>query len=147
MAESLHIKNEISQLARLNEYLLQATGTLGLCPSVYRNLKLAVEEAVVNIIRYAYPGESDRDIHIRLENNREKITVVITDYGIAFDPTAVEAPDISLPLEKRPVGGLGTYLISQLTSGVSYHRTENKNVLELTLIKNPRICPTSTSKK
>jgi anti-sigma regulatory factor (Ser/Thr protein kinase) len=132
MTEPLHIKNEINQLMRLNEYLRQATETLDLSPSVCMNLKLAVEEAVVNVILYAYPGEINKDIFISLEHNEEKVTVVITDYGVAFDPTTAPLPDIALPLEKRPIGGMGTFLIKQLMTKVSYHRTENKNVLTLT---------------
>jgi anti-sigma regulatory factor (Ser/Thr protein kinase) len=133
MAELLHIKNEINQLTRLNEYIRQTTEMLNLSPSVQMNLKLAVEEAVVNVILYAYPGEIDKDIFISLEHNKEKVTVVITDYGIAFDPTTGKEPDITLPLEKRPAGGMGTFLIKQLMTRFSYRRTENKNIL--TLIK------------
>ncbi|MDR1556579.1 MAG: ATP-binding protein [Tannerellaceae bacterium] len=133
MAETLHIKNEISQLTHLDEFLLQSTGSLDLNPGIRMNLKLAIEEAVVNVILYAYPGETDKDIFIHLEHSEKEVCIVITDYGIAFDPTDGEKPDILLPLEKRPVGGLGTFLIKQLMTKVSYCRTGNKNVL--TMIK------------
>jgi anti-sigma regulatory factor (Ser/Thr protein kinase) len=133
MAEPLHIKNDINQLTKVHEYLQQTVGALDLSPSACMSLKLAVEEAVVNVMLYAYPGETDKDIFISLEHDDKKITVVITDYGLAFDPTTREDPDISLPLEDRPIGGLGAYLIKQLMTEVSYRRAGNQNIL--TLIK------------
>ncbi|MDR1918772.1 MAG: ATP-binding protein [Tannerellaceae bacterium] len=133
MAEPLHIKNELNQLTKVHEYLLQAVRALDLNASTCMNLKLAVEEAVVNVILYAYPGETDKDILIRLEHNEKEVKVVITDYGLAFDPTKMKNPDVSLPLEERPIGGLGAYLIRRLMTEVSYRRSGNENIL--TLIK------------
>ncbi|MDR1938437.1 MAG: ATP-binding protein [Tannerellaceae bacterium] len=137
MAEPLHIKNEINQLAKVNEYLRQTVRALGLSSSARTSLKLAVEEAVVNAILYAYPGETDKDIFICLEHNEDKVTVVITDYGLAFDLTAREEPDVSLPLEERPIGGLGTFLVKQLMTEVSYRRIGNKNVLTMVKLIHP----------
>ncbi|MDR1879508.1 MAG: ATP-binding protein [Tannerellaceae bacterium] len=137
MADPLHIKNEIGQLARVNEYLRQAAGELALSASALMSLKLAVEEAVVNAILYAYPGEVDKDIFVRLDCNEEKVTVVITDYGRPFDLTASKDPDISLPLEERPVGGLGAFLVKQLMTEVSYRRVGNRNVLTMVKLIHP----------
>jgi anti-sigma regulatory factor (Ser/Thr protein kinase) len=97
------------------------------------NLKLAVEEAVVNIISYAYPGKEEESISVSLEHGINHLAVVITDTGIAFDPTGKKEPDLSLPLEERPIGGLGTFLLRQLMTNVSYTRLGNKNIL--TMIK------------
>ncbi|GHV47522.1 histidine kinase [Bacteroidia bacterium] len=132
MEKSILIKNELRELTRLNDFIGQAIEELRLAPSTGMNVKLAVEEAVVNCISYAYPGETGKEIFIQLDCEPEKLTVVITDYGIAFDPTAKQDPDVSLPLDRRAVGGLGTYLTKQLMTRVSYCRGEGKNVLTLT---------------
>jgi anti-sigma regulatory factor (Ser/Thr protein kinase) len=133
MAKTLHIKNDIEQLSLLNQFLEESMREFGLDSAVFRNLKLATEEAVVNIISYAYPGKKEEKITICLERNINRLTVVITDTGIAFDPTGEEKPDISLPLEERPIGGLGTFLVGQMMTNVSYTRLGNKNIL--TMIK------------
>jgi anti-sigma regulatory factor (Ser/Thr protein kinase) len=133
MAEELHITNEINQLDHLNEFLRQTTGGFDLRPDVRMNLRLAIEEAVANVILYAYPGETNQDICIRVEHSDTEISIVVTDSGLAFDPTAEKEPDVSLPCERRPVGGLGIVLMKQLMTKVSYSRTGNKNVL--TMIK------------
>ena len=39
--------------------------------------------------------------------------------------------DITLPLEQRPVGGLGIHLVKNLMDAVNYRRSEGRNVLTL----------------
>ncbi|MDR0508182.1 MAG: ATP-binding protein [Dysgonamonadaceae bacterium] len=133
MDNSIQIKNEIQQLTLLNEFITQVIIENCIDPTIGIHLKLAIEEVVVNSIFYAYPEESGRDIFIRLNCEPEKLTVIITDYGIAFNPTDEKAPNITLPLEQRPVGGLGIFLTKKLMTTVAYHRDNDKNVL--TLIK------------
>jgi anti-sigma regulatory factor (Ser/Thr protein kinase) len=133
MVKTLHIKNDIEQLNLLNQFLEESMREFGLDSAVFMNLKLATEEAVVNIISYAYPGKREERITIRLKHDISRLTVVITDTGIAFDPTGGKKPDISLSLEERPIGGLGTFLVRQMMTAVSYTRSGNKNIL--TMIK------------
>ncbi len=133
MVKSLTIKNDIKYLSRVNDLLQVATDKYDLNNTDFMNLKLALEEAVVNIISYAYPGETDKTITIQIEFQPKKMIITITDMGIPFDPTSKKEPDISLPLEERPIGGLGTYLVKQLMTNVTYKRLGGKNIL--TLIK------------
>jgi anti-sigma regulatory factor (Ser/Thr protein kinase) len=133
MVKTLHIKNNIGQLSLLNQFLEESMQEPGPDSAAFMNLKLAIEETIVNIISYAYPGKKEESITIRLEHNANRLAVVITDTGIAFDPTGKKEPDISLPLEERPIGGLGTFLVRQLMTKVSYTRSGNKNIL--TMIK------------
>jgi anti-sigma regulatory factor (Ser/Thr protein kinase) len=133
MIKELHIKNDIKQLSLLDGFLKESIWEFGLDDVVFMNLKLAIEETVVNIISYAYPGKREERITICLEYSINRLVVVITDTGITFDPTSLKRPDISLPLEDRPIGGLGTFLVRQLMTNVSYTRMDNKNIL--TMIK------------
>lgn len=124
----------MGQLSLLNQFLEESMQEYGLEGAARMNLKLAIEEAVVNIISYAYPGKKEENITVSLEHGINRLTVVITDAGIAFDPTDKKKdPDLSLPLEERPIGGLGTFLLRQLMTDVSYTRSGNKNIL--TMIK------------
>ncbi len=133
MTRTLTIQNEIGQLPVIHEFLQQIADDAKLSESISMNIKLAVEEAVVNVISYAYSGEKNKpiDISVRYEKGQMRITIV--DSGIAFDPISNLEPDVTLPLEERPIGGLGTFLYKQLMTEVSYVRSGNKNVL--TMIK------------
>ncbi|MDL2256275.1 ATP-binding protein [Parabacteroides sp. OttesenSCG-928-K15] len=129
MVKELHITNELDQLRLLHEFIEQSAGLFALDPKMCMQLNLALEEAVTNIILYAYPGEKGKDILIRVEKKEESLVVTLVDSGIAFDPTAKEAPDTTLALDERPIGGLGIHLVKQLMTEVKYVREGNKNIL------------------
>lgn len=132
MKKALTIKNDIKQLPCIYEFLQETAHEAGIEESICMNIRLAVEEAVVNVISYAYPDEKDKNIDISIEQTNGDIIITITDSGIPFDPTAKQDPDILLPLEERPIGGLGTFLVKQLMTDVSYTRSGGKNILTMT---------------
>ena len=86
----------------------------------------------VQIILYAYPDKKDQDIRIDMSYEHKRLTIVITDTGIGFNPLERQEPDLTLSLEERPIGGLGIYLVKQLMTEVSYSRSAGKNILTMT---------------
>ena len=101
--------------------------------SLSRQLRLAVEEAVVNVIDYAYPAGQEGDIEIQMKSDGKTLKTIIIDSGVAFDPTAKEKADTSLSAEDRQIGGLGILLVRELMGTINYERENGKNIL--TLIK------------
>ena len=95
-------------------------------------IKLALEEAVTNVILYAYPDKKDQDIRIDMSCENKRLTIVITDTGIAFNPLERQEPDLTLSLEERPIGGLGIFLVKQLMTEVTYSHSDGKNILTMT---------------
>jgi anti-sigma regulatory factor (Ser/Thr protein kinase) len=95
-------------------------------------LNLVLEEAVSNVIFYAFKDQEKHEINISLYLESKTLTIDITDYGIAFDPTLREQPDLTLPAEERPIGGLGIFLIQKIMDTVNYSRNNNQNKLTLT---------------
>lgn len=132
MINTLHIKNELEQLTRLYEFLDLQASTYGLEEQLSMQIKLALEEVVTNVILYAYSDKKDQDIRIDMNYRDELLTIVITDNGTAFNPLEMKEPDISLPPEERPIGGLGIYLVKQLMTEVIYTRSSGKNILTMT---------------
>jgi sigma-B regulation protein RsbU (phosphoserine phosphatase) len=99
--------------------------------SLTMSLNLAIEEAVVNVMDYAYSEGQRGDVDIEVTADQQWLTFVISDTGIAFDPTAKEDVDTTLSAEERPIGGLGIFLVRQLMDVIDYKREGNKNVLTL----------------
>ena len=95
------------------------------------NLTLVLEEAVVNVINYAYPKEEHEYIYLSARMHEGSIVLVLTDTGKEFDPTAAPEADVTLSAEDRQIGGLGIFLIRQIMNEVKYERIEGKNVLTL----------------
>ncbi len=101
---------------------------------VSMNINLAVEEAVANVMKYAYQKGTAGEVRINATAADGLLTIAITDDGAPFDPSQKEDPDVSLPVEERPIGGLGIFLVRQLMDSVAYQRADGKNILTLTKI-------------
>ena len=95
------------------------------------NLNLAVEEAVVNVMTYAYPSGTKGTVNIVASTEGDWMQFVISDTGQPFDPTAQAEADTTLSAEERPIGGLGIFLIRQIMDAVSYMRVDGRNILTL----------------
>ena len=90
------------------------------------------EEAVTNVIMYAYPQGSDGLVDIEAVIRKDSIDFMVIDSGKAFDPTAVPDANIESALEDRPIGGLGIFLVRNIMDTVKYERKEGKNLLSMT---------------
>lgn len=95
-------------------------------------LRLAIEEAVQNIITYAYADAAAPWLEVRAERQGGDLVITLKDGGRPFNPLKHEAPDLSLPAEERPVGGLGIFLTRSMTDAVSYAYEDGCNILTLT---------------
>ena len=120
------MRNDIQQIPTLAEWI----DSLQLPESMNMMVNLALEEAVSNVMLYAYPDTSGQ-VLVEAEKTDEQVTFTITDSGIPFDPTAQSEPDITLSAEEREVGGLGIHLIRQVMDDIRYERRDGKNILTL----------------
>ena len=132
MTNTLYIKNELEQLTRLYAFLDRLAGVYKLEELLSMQIKLALEEAVPNVILYAYPDKKDQEIRIDMSCENKRLTIVITDTGIAFNPLERQEPDLTLSLEERPIGGLGIFLVKQLMTEVTYSHSDGNNTLTMT---------------
>ena len=131
MEKSIILSNDISEISKLNEFVEEIGNEFSLTPDVVFNLNLVLEEAVVNVINYAYPKEDHQSIYLSARLHEDSIILVLTDSGVEFDPTIAPEVDITLSAEERPIGGLGIFLIRQIMNEVKYDRIDGKNILTL----------------
>ena len=131
--ESLTLSNDIHRVPELNSFIDSVTGRLHFDAILARRLRLAVEEAVVNVMEYAYPVNTKGEVNIKVMSDGHRLKVQIVDNGIPFDPTMIEKTDTTLSAEERPIGGLGFMLVRELMDSINYERESNRNIL--TLIK------------
>lgn len=131
MEKSIILANELSEISKLSEFIEEIGNQFALTPDVIFNLNLVLEEAVVNIISYAYPKEDHEKIYLSARMNEDSIILVLTDTGKEFDPTTAPETDVTLAADDREIGGLGIFLIRQIMNEVRYERIDGKNVLTL----------------
>lgn len=98
---------------------------------VLQAVDLALEEHLTNVMTYGYEEAAPRDVRIRLTVDGGWVQVEVEDDGRPFNPLAAPRVDTSLPLEEKPVGGLGIHIIRQFMDELDYHRTGGKNILRM----------------
>lgn len=134
-AEKIVLQNDVHQVPKLNAFVKDIAARNGLEKSAARRLQLAIEEVVVNIMDYAYSPGIAGDIVIEAFCNEKRMKFVVSDEGMAFDPTAVKTPDLSQCVEDRPIGGLGIQLTRQMVDSLNYERIDGRNILTLRIKK------------
>lgn len=131
MEKTLVLQNEIPEISKLALFIDELGEELGLSPELVFNLNLVLEEAVSNIILYAYPKGEHENISLTAKKTENQLLFVLTDTGKEFDPTQMPDADVNLAAEDRQIGGLGIFLIRQIMNQVEYQRIDGRNVLTL----------------
>jgi serine/threonine-protein kinase RsbW len=115
----MQIAAERKNLSTIRNFVAEKAQTAGANPEEIDSLIQAVDEAATNIIVHGYmDGAGFIEIDVLSASN--SVTVILQDKAPFFDPTQVPNPDIHLPLEKRPVGGLGIYLVRQNVDEITH---------------------------
>lgn len=130
---AITLSNDVQEVPLLNTFVDEVCEFNGLDEMATMQMNLALEEAVVNVMSYAYPEGSKGYVDIKAHSDDSRMTFIITDSGKPFDPTTKEEVDTTLPAEERRIGGLGIHLVRHLMDSINYERVDNHNVL--TLIK------------
>ena len=127
----LILHNDIQQIPQLADFIGVIAEEKHLDQGLAMSLNLALEEAVTNVILYAYPKGADGLVDIEAIMARDMLKFIISDSGKPFDPTAAPEADVTLGVEDRPIGGLGIFLVRNIMDTVSYERVDGKNVLSM----------------
>jgi serine/threonine-protein kinase RsbW len=125
-------------LGSFRDFVEAASDECGLHPDDLFALRLAMDEACSNIIEHGYAGLETGSITLELEIDAGLAVLRITDFGHPFEPKAGPPPDLDAPLEERPIGGLGLFLIYSTMDSVDYNSGPGGNTLILTRKLAPR---------
>ena len=133
MQRELTLYNEVKQIGLLPDFIKEISNGLGLDEMLIFNLNLVLEEAVTNVIMYAYPKGERHSMTLKAWTEGENVLAFeLKDQGKPFDPIK-EAPEVdtTLSAEERGIGGLGIFLIQQMMDEVSYRYEGNSNILTM----------------
>jgi sigma-B regulation protein RsbU (phosphoserine phosphatase) len=131
MHRTITLPNDVQKVPELAQFVEEVCEEVGLDMATTMQLNLALEEAVVNVMNYAYPSGVTGNIDIDARANDVRLKFTISDSGSPFDPTAKEEVDTTLSAEERSIGGLGIHLIRQIMDSINYEYVDGKNVLTL----------------
>lgn len=137
-------RKEVIEVEAVSGNLDQVTGfveeqvlQMGCPPKLAMQIILAVEEAFVNVVDYAYaPKIGMCRIAVetaQLDEGRGDAVITFIDSGKAFNPLLKENPDITLSVDERQIGGLGIYMVKEIMDSVVYEYKDAEN--HLTMVK------------
>ena len=113
-------------------WLYEVCKEWNLSDDLTNKINMCAEEIYANVSFYAYP-EKAGDIEIIIEKQDNNILLKFIDSGFGYNPLDKPDPDITLPPEKRELGGLGIFMTKQMSKEIYYERKDNKNILTLIL--------------
>ena len=129
----LTLVNDLRQVSFLAGFVERIREDNDLTPGLAARINLALEEAVTNVIMYAYPEGTVGKMNLEAVRDGNDLRFTLTDRGKVFDPTAVPEADLTASVEDRPIGGLGIHLVRTIMDSVQYKRMDGKNILTMTL--------------
>ena len=128
---TLTLSNDVQEVPQLSAFVDEVCEACGVEMMTTMQMNLAIEEAVVNVMSYAYPEGTKGYVDISAHSDGSDLTFVISDSGKPFDPTTKGDVDTTLPAEERSIGGLGIHLVKQLMDNIQYEYKDGHNVLTL----------------
>jgi sigma-B regulation protein RsbU (phosphoserine phosphatase) len=121
----------LDDLAEIRLFIERTAILMGASEDKAGDLVLATHEAITNVITHGY-REEPGDVRVTIELDNDRIIIRIYDHSPRFNPTKVAEPDISIPLDRRPPGGLGVHMMRSFTDEMIYSSSplgENELVL------------------
>ncbi len=121
----------LNSLSEIMDYIREQAQVHEVPASLISKMELACEEAVVNIISYAYRKKSGK-LEVVCQKKGQRFEIILRDYGIPFNPIDVTInPQFDTPVLERRVGGMGIFLLRKTIDEVSYQREGKHNILRL----------------
>lgn len=127
----LEITADLGQLSKIREFVLDSAKTLGADPTAFDDLRLAVDEAVTNILTHGYAGPGNIELKICADGS--DLIIRLRDAAPSFDATQAISLEPGPAEEREKPGGFGLFLIKNAVDKLVHRALENGN--ELTMIK------------
>ena len=130
--KELNLEATLENIPQVTEFVDRELELLNCPMKAQMQIDVAIDELFSNISRYAY-DPSTGPATVRVEVGQEPLSVIVTfiDHGKPYDPLAKKDPDIGLPAEDRPIGGLGVFLVKKTMDDVSYEYKDGRNILRI----------------
>ncbi len=130
-SKTIVLNLNLSEVARLVDIIEEFCKAHHLTRKAAHNLKLILEEIVVNIISYGYEDQNEHEIEVHFQKEGDRLSLSVKDDAKAFNPLDAPPPELDKPFDDREPGGLGIYLVRNYTKNIEYRREGNLNILEM----------------
>lgn len=132
----LTLQSRLSSLKDLQESLDRFGDEQDWPANLRFQLRLALEELATNVINHGF-GEEGHEFEIEISSSPDKVIVNVIDGARPFNPLeAPPDPNVEAPLDERPIGGLGVFLVRKISDEMFYRRSQGKNRLTIVKLRN-----------
>jgi serine/threonine-protein kinase RsbW len=128
--ERLVLRSELGELARVFPWVEALAGRYALSEKTYYAINLCLEEALSNVIRHGYKGDSRYEIVVEFRSSEDELIFTIEDEAPHFRP-AVSPLAQPTTLEEMTPGGLGVFLMRRFADRVEWEPLQRGNRLTL----------------
>ena len=128
---NLILPNDVQEVPKLAAFVDEVCEAAGMDMSMTMQMNLAMEEAVVNVMEYAYPAGTKGEVRLEAQIHDAYVEFTLSDDGKPFNPTEKGDVDTTLSAEERSIGGLGIMLVKHYMDNVIYKYVDGQNVLTL----------------
>ncbi|TVQ11589.1 MAG: ATP-binding protein [Balneolaceae bacterium] len=119
-------------LGEVRDFVAHHAGLTGFDSEEVEDIRLAVDEAMTNVIKHAYGHDSSKLITVQQGVENSEFWVRITDSGRSFNLEGYVEPDIEERIRQKKKGGVGVYLIRRLMDNVEYKKVNSRNEIKMT---------------
>jgi anti-sigma regulatory factor (Ser/Thr protein kinase) len=120
-----------NEIARVNTAFDDFADAQALPDAVRRSVSVVLDELLTNTLSYGL-AEQGGEVIVDIELHADRLVITISDNGRPFDPFTSPAPDTTLSVEDRDIGGQGIHLVRRMVDELSYHRRADRNIVMLT---------------
>ena len=123
----ISVKAESASSDYIMSFLDSQAEKLGLPARLNSRLHVAADEIFSNIARHSHASHARVELHMA----EGELTMIFTDDGTQYDPTAAEEPDVHASADDREPGGLGIFMVKKMTRDMRYEHSDGLNRLTL----------------
>jgi serine/threonine-protein kinase RsbW len=125
----ISLRNHPAELTRLAELLDEFARENGLPVRTSRAIALSLHEHVTNVMTHGFGDRRSHELSVHLRLQGGAVEAEVLDDGPSFNPLERPPVDTRVPLDDKPLGGLGVHLIRKLTDELEYRRENDRNIL------------------
>ncbi len=126
----ISVKANEDKLSEVLDFVESRLNEVGCSQKAMIQICIAIEELFTNIVSYGYTGEKGTVV-VRYETVGNRAEITLIDDGVEYNPLLKEDPDVTLPPEKRAIGGLGIFMVKKSMDDVKYSYEDNKNIITI----------------
>lgn len=127
----IKVKNNIDEIATICDEVKKFCAENNISEQKAYDIAVIIDELATNIISYAYDDAQEHTFSITLEKDSKQVRIHLVDDGVEFNPLQNGLPDLESSLDDRKIGGLGIFLVQQLSEKIDYAREEDQNKLDV----------------